>query len=285
MPLTALGGTAGTVVIGDTTTTVFPQTLHPNVMAYVAAQAGIGYAMTLTEIDAVNNLVWGLVGMGLWDKLNLIYPFIGSSLNAQKWNLKDVANYNITFTGTAFTTSTANGLQKTSTSTTDYGQIAFNVSTLLSNTSYHISCYVGTSQAGLVTPFGAFASVTGQVFRTYTGSGASVFGVQFGGAAGVNTNLLGTASTGYVIGTRTAINACAMYIAGRVISRDTSTASATTLPNAANIDVGLSRSGVAYASTQAIRMATVGSSLTDADAKNLYTLVQSFQTTLGRQVI
>jgi ankyrin repeat protein len=55
-------------------------------------------------------------------------------------------------------------------------------------------------------------------------------------------------------------------------------------PNVANIDVGLGTSGVTYASTQAIRMATVGSSLTDADAKNLYTLVQSFQTTLGRQV-
>lgn len=282
MPLTALGGTSGTVVIGDTTTTVFPQTLHPNVMAYVAAQAGIGYAMTRTEINAINNLVWGLVGTGLWDKLNLIYPFIGSSLNAQKWNLKDVANYNITFTGTGFTTSTANGLQKTIVDAVSYGSIAYNVSTLLSNTSYHISCYVGTSQATLATPFGAFANLVGQVFRTYTQT--TFFGVQFGGAAGVNTSLSTTTSTGYVIGTRTAINACALYVAGRFISRDTSTASATTLPNAANINVGVNTVGATYASTQAIRMATVGSSLTDADAKNLYTLVQSFQTTLGRQV-
>jgi hypothetical protein len=282
MPLTALGGTAGTVVIGDTTTTVFPQTLHPNVMAYVAAQAGIGYAMTRTEINAINNLVWGLVGTGLWDKLNLIYPFIGSSLNAQKWNLKDVANYNITFTGTGFTTSTANGLQKTIVDAVSYGSIAYNVSTLLSNTSYHISCYVGTSQATLATPFGAFANLVGQVFRTYTQT--TFFGVQFGGATGVNTSLSTTTATGYVIGTRTAINACALYVAGRFISRDTSTASATTLPNAANINVGVNTVGATYASTQAIRMATVGSSLTDADAKNLYTLVQSFQTTLGRQV-
>jgi hypothetical protein len=282
MPLTALGGTSGTVVIGDTTTTVFPQTLHPNVMAYVAAQAGIGYAMTRTEIDAVNNLVWGLVGMGLWDKLNLIYPFIGSSLNAQKWNLKDVANYNITFTGTGFTTSTANGLQKTIVDAVSYGSIAYNVSTLLSNTSYHISCYVGTSQATLATPFGAFANVVGQVFRTYTQT--TFFGVQFGGATSTNLNMTTTGTTGYVIGTRTAINAAAMYVAGRPIVRDTTTGSATTLPNAANINVGVNTVGATYASTQAIRMATVGSSLTDADAKNLYTLVQSFQTTLGRQV-
>jgi hypothetical protein len=214
--------------------------------------------------------------------LNLIYPFIGSSLDAQKWNLKDVANYNIAFTGTAFTTSTANGLQKTTTATSSYGTIAYNVRTLLSNTSYHISCYVGTSQTGLVTTFGSYAGTAGQVFRIF--SGTTAFGAQFGGATGVSLNLITTGTTGYIIGTRTAINSASAYIAGIPIARNTTTASATTLPNAANIDVGLSLSGVAYASTQAIRMATVGSSLTDLDAANLNTLVQAFQTTLGRQV-
>jgi hypothetical protein len=282
MPLTALGGASGTVVIGDTTTTVFPQTLHPAVYAYIAAQASIGYAMTRTEIDAINNLVWGLVGTGLWDKLNLIYPFIGSSLNAMTWNLKDVANYNIVFTGTAFTTSTANGLQKTTTATTSVGSIAYNVRTLLSNTSYHISCYIGTSQATLASPFGAFANVLGEVFRIY--SQTTFFGAQFGGAAGTNVSLTTTGTTGYIIGTRTAINAAAAYVAGRPIARDTTTASSATLPNSANINVGVNLVGATYASTQAIRMATVGSSLTDADARNLNTLVQAFQTTLGRQV-
>jgi hypothetical protein len=282
MPLTALGGPTGTVVVGDVGTVLFPQILHPNVFAYIDAQASIGYQMTRTEINAINNLVWGLVGMGLWDKLNLIYPFIGSSLNAMTWNLKDVANYNIVFTGTAFTTSTANGLQKTTTATSSYGTIAYNVRTLLSNTSYHISCYVGTSQTGLVSPFGSYAGTAGQVFRIF--SGTTAFGAQFGGATGVNLNLTTTGTTGYIIGTRTAINAAAMYISGTPILRDTTTASSITLPNAANISVGLSLSGLAYASTQAIRMATVGSLLTDSDAANLNTLVQAFQTTLGRQV-
>jgi hypothetical protein len=251
-------------------------------MAYIAAQAGIGYAMTRTEINAVNNLVWGLVGMGLWDKINLIYPFIGSSLNAQKWNLKDVSSYNITFTGAGWTTSTSNGLQKTVADAVSYGSIAYNVRTLLSNTSYHISCYVGTSQvATAATPFGSYASVVGQVFRIY--SNTALFGVQFGGATGVNVSLTTTGTTGYIIGTRTAINATAMYIAGKPSLRDTTTASATTLPNA-NIDVGVNSSGTSYPSTQAMRMATVGSSLTDNDAKNLNIIVQSFQTALGRQV-
>jgi len=281
MPLTALGGASGTVVIGDTTTTVFPQTLHPNVYAFIAAQASIGYAMTRTEIDAINNLVLGLVANDLWSKLNLIYPFIGSSLNAQKWNLKDVTNYNITFTGTGFTTSTSNGLQKTVADAVSYGTIAYNVRTFLSNTSYHISCYVGTSQATNATPFGSFANVVGEVLRTY--STTTFFGAQFGGATASNVSLTTTGTTGYIIGTRTAINATAMYIAGKPILRDTSTASATTLPNA-NIDVGVNSLGAVYPSTQAIRMATIGSSLTDADARNLNTLVQAFQTTLGRQV-
>lgn len=282
MPLTALGGPTGTLIVGDVGSVLFPQTLHPAVYAYINAQAGIGYSMTVIEIDAVNNLVWGLVGTGLWDKLNLIYPFIGSSLNAMTWNLKDVTNYNITFTGTAFTTSTANGLQKTTTATSSVGSIAFNVRTLLSNTSYHISCYIGTSQATLASPFGAFANVTGEVFRTYSQN--TVFGVQFGGATGTNVNLTTSSNTGYIIGTRTAINAAALYVAGIPITRNTTTASSATLPNTANINVGVNLVGATYASTQAIRMATVGSSLTDLDAANLNTLVQAFQTKLGRQV-
>jgi hypothetical protein len=281
MPLTAIGGTTGTVLVGDVSTVVFPQILHPNVYAFIAAQSSIGYQMTRTEVDALNNLVWGLVGTGLWDKLNLIYPFIGSSLNAQKWNLKDVTNYNITFTGTGFTTSTANGLQKTVADAVSYGTIAYNVRTLLSNTSYHISCYVGTSQATNATPFGSFANTVGEVLRIY--STTSIFGAQFGGATGANVTLTTTGTTGYIIGTRTAINATTMYIAGRPILRDSTTASATTLPNA-NIDVGVNSLGSLFPSTQAIRMATIGSSLTDADARNLNTLVQAYQTKLGRQV-
>lgn len=284
MPLTALGGTAGTVVIGDTTTTVFPQTLHPNVMAYVAAQAGIGYAMTRTEIDAVNNLVWGLVGMGLWDKLQVIYPFIGSSLNAQKWNLKDTTTFNITFVGTGFTTSSANGLQKTVADALSYGTTGYTPSVNASAFDFHQSIYVGTTQAtSIITPIGAFSSPT--KLGLLTGNGASVFGIQNISSTSVQYNVFTTraTNTGFVIGSRTASNNIMLFINGALIGSNTTTATSDILPTN-QVAIGISTPGTAYASTQAFRFASIGTGLDQIQAKNLSILVQSYNTTLARQV-
>jgi hypothetical protein len=284
MPLTALGGSTGTVVIGDTTTTVFPQTLHPNVMAYVAAQAGIGYAMTRTEIDAINNLVWGLVGMGLWDKLQVIYPFIGSSLNAQKWNLKDTTTFNITFTGTGFTTSTSNGLQKTVADALSYGTTGYTPSVNASAFDFHQSIYVGTTQAtSIVTPIGAFSSPT--KLGLLTGNGAGVFGIQNISSSSVQYNVFTTraTNTGFVIGSRTASNNIMLFINGVLIGSNTTTATSNILPTN-QVAIGISTPGTAYASTQAFRFASIGTGLDQIQAKNLSILVQSYNTTLGRQV-
>ena len=284
MPLTALGGAAGTVVIGDTTTTVFPQTLHPNVMAYVAAQAGIGYAMTRTEINAVNNLVWGLVGMGLWDKLQVIYPFIGSSLNAQKWNLKDTTTFNITFVGTGFTTSSANGLQKTVADALSYGTTGYTPSVNASAFDFHQSIYVGTTQAtSIITPIGAFSSPT--KLGLLTGNGAGVFGIQNISSSSVQYNVFTTraTNTGFVIGSRTASNNIMLFINGALIGSNTTTATSDILPTN-QVGIGITTSGIAYPSTQAFRFASIGTGLNQTQAKNLSILVQSYNTTLGRQV-
>lgn len=271
----------GTRVIGDST--FFPQNIHPSVFAYIASQRSIGYAMTRVEVDAINELVWNLEGCGLWTKMDLIYPFIGDSLNAMQWNLKNTSQYNITFTGTAFTTSTANGLAKTTTASTSYGTIAFNVRNLLSGSSNHISTYIGTSQAGIITPFGSYGGIQTEIFRTFSGSGTNQFGVQLGGGTG-GLSLVATASTGYIIGSRTSLSNASMYIGGIRRVNNTTTVPSTNLPNTANIGVGMSVSGQAYPSTQAIRFATIGSGLTDIDARNLSIIVQIYQTALGRQV-
>jgi len=284
MPLTALGGTSGTVVIGDTTTTVFPQTLHPNAMAYIAAQAGIGYAMTITEINAINNLVWGLVGMGLWDKLQVIYPFIGSSLNAQKWNLKDTTTFNITFTGTGFTTSTSNGLQKTVADALSYGSTGYTPSVSGSAFDFHQSIYVGTTQAtSIITPIGAFSSPT--KLGLLTGNGAGVFGIQNISSSSVQYNVFTTraTNTGFVIGSRTASNNIMLFINGVLIGSNTTTATSDILPTN-QVGIGITTSGIAYPSTQAFRFASIGTGLDQIQAKNLSILIQSYNTTLGRQV-
>lgn len=280
MPLTTLFD-GGTRVIGNSA--AIQQTLHPSVIAYITTMAsptGGNYAMSLNEIDAVNQLVWSLETNGLWAKMDLVYPFIGNSLGAMKYNLKNTSQYNIAFTGTAFTLSTANGFAKTATDTTSYGSIPFNVRNLLSGSSNHISCYVGTSQAGIVTPFGSYSG-TVEAFRILSSTG--FFGVQLGSSSG-NINLTVTGSTGYIIGSRTSLSNASMYVGGIMRVNNTTTVPSTNLPNFANMGLGMSLSGTAYPSTQALRFATIGSGLTDIEAKNLSVIVQIFQTKLGRQV-
>jgi hypothetical protein len=282
MPFTTIyGGSPSTRIIGSASS--IQQTLHPAVMDYInAMQSPIGgnYAMSINEIDAVNQLVCSLETNGLWSKMDLVYPFIGNSLSAMKYNLKNTSQYNIAFTGTAFTLSTANGFAKTATDTTSYGSIPFNVRNLLSGSSNHISCYLGTSQAGVVTPFGSYSG-TVESFRILSSTG--FFGVQLGSSSG-NINLAVTGTTGYIIGSRTSLSNASMYVGGVVRVNNTTTVPSTNLPNFANIGLGMSLSGTAYPSTQAIRFATIGSGLTDIEAKNLSTIVQIYQTKLSRQV-
>jgi hypothetical protein len=284
MPLTALGGPTGTVFVGDVGTVLFPQILHPNVFAYIDAQASIGYQMTRTEINAINNLVWGLVNMDLWSRMQVIYPFIGSSLNAQKWNLKDTSTFNITFTGTGFTTSTANGLQKTVADALSYGTTGYTPSVNASAFDFHQSIYVGTTQAtNLITPIGAFSSPT--KLGLLTGNGVGVFGIQNISSASVQYNVFTTRSTntGFVIGSRTASNNIMLFINSVLIGSNTTTATSNILPTN-QVAIGITTSGAAYPSTQAFRFATIGTGLNPDQARNLSILVQAFNTTLARQV-
>ncbi len=66
MPLTTIYGD-GTRIVGDAN--ALEQTLHPTVMAYINimhSPTGGNYAMSVNEIDAVNNMVQALVSNGIW---------------------------------------------------------------------------------------------------------------------------------------------------------------------------------------------------------------------------
>lgn len=49
------------------------------------------------EIIALNYLVLNLKSQGLWDKLNVIYPFLGGTAYSCKWNLKDPQDLDTSF--------------------------------------------------------------------------------------------------------------------------------------------------------------------------------------------
>jgi len=286
MPLTTIYGDGnGTRVIGDSSS--FPQTLHPDVMRFIVTlrTASTTYSMTRTEIDAINNFVWACEANGIWTKMQAVYPFIGDNQVSQSYNLKSVSTFQITWTGSAFTFSSANGFQKTATDNTSYGLTGYTPSTSQTLNDAHISCYVGTQQtgSGFIVPFG---SVSGgnTWLQVCTGIGANAnFAIQ--GTSATNAAILFTApsvNTGFFLGTRTTASLLKGYYNGKLVGTNTNTSSGR---STFQVGVGLQNATLRlYSCTQAIRFASIGSGLNDAESYQLFQAVQNYQTKLGRQV-
>src|SRR5205085_1059836 len=97
----------------------------------------------------VNNLVVSLKGAGLWTKLKAIYPYVGGSATAHKWNLKDPrvldAAYRITWSGGV--THNANGV--TFDGSTGYGDTHLNALTVFSTSYLSTHNYVRSWTKGI----------------------------------------------------------------------------------------------------------------------------------------
>jgi hypothetical protein len=288
MPLTTIYGDGnGTRVIGDSS--FLPQPIHPDVGRFITTlrTASTPYTMTRTEVDAINTFVWACEANGIWSKMQVVYPFLGDNQVAQSFNLKNVSTFQITWVGSAFTFSSANGFQKNATDTTSYGLTGYIPNTSQTVNDAHISCYVGTQQtgSGFVVPFAAI-SATNVWLQVCSGFGANANVAIQGSSASAAAVLftIPTVNTGYILGTRTAVNSLKAFYNG--INVGTNTNTATTSRTTLQVAVGLQNGPTSrlYPCTQAIRFASIGSGLNDAESYQLSQAVQNYQTKLGRQV-
>jgi hypothetical protein len=248
-------------------------------MAFIAAQASVGYAMTRTEIDALNNLVWGLVGNNLLTKMNALYPFIGSTAATHKFNLIDPrdadAAYRLSFLGGGWTHS-ANGA--TPNGTTSYANTFYALNSL---TSGHLSVYSRSNTDGLFQDIGS--SNIG--VSIYNGIVAKLTNLYFGGI-NQSANLSATVanSTGLFLTSRTSNVQLNLYKQGILVA--SSSALNSTSANGNNLFIGaLNTAGTPTRfSNRQYSLASFGDGLTQIESIQFYNIVQAFQTNLGRQV-
>jgi hypothetical protein len=276
MPLTALGGSTGTVVIGDTTTTLFPQTLHPQVMNYISRLSAAGYSPSRTEINAVNNLILGMVANGIYDKCDLIYPVIGSSTSTVGFDLKNA--FNATFTGSWTVAST--GMKPTTASTGNRADTGWNPSVNGNGTNDHLSIYLRTPAGSSNVPIGC-AILSTQFFQINGFTSGNIL---------INNNTSGimsvslASSAGYWLGSRTSASVSKAFVNGTQVASTANTANAR--PNL-SVALGVRRTGSASydtASSTEIAFVTIGDGLSDLEARTMWTLVQAYQSALSRQV-
>lgn len=230
-----------------------------------------------TQISAINTLVVSLKNNLLWTKFKAIYPIVGGTSTSHKYNLKDPQDTNAAFRLTFIGGLTHSNGGILSNGSNGYCDTNLTINTNLSLNDAHISFYSRTNVAqngydvGNGTLSGAEITLV-----TRFGNGLAYFGLN-NTAINIGTN---SDSTGYYIGSRTASNALALY-------RNNSTFYSSTLASnslSSNTLKLLSYDGTQAFSTKQMVFATIGTSFTSGEASTLYTIVQTYQTTLNRQV-
>ena len=249
--------------IGSTLVWQF-SSLDPDAQAFITA-AGI---TNPTQQTAINTLVVSLKGYGIWTKMKAIYPMVGGTNAQHAWNLKNTAQYKITWYGGV--SSSSNGI--TGNGSNGYGDTFLNNNVMAAD-SVHLSIY---------TP--AIATVFGSVI----GSWANLFGSNIYSKPNPSTQINTHGSrinftpfnAGFILVKRPNLTQI-------LIQRNNSI---TTHSLSFNSYIGTSfkllRTGDFNGeyTNENIRFSSIGDNLTDTESTNLYTAVQTFQTTLGRQV-
>ena len=233
-----------------------------------------------TEQYAVSNLVLGLKSDDLWTKMLAVYPFVGGTASTHKWNLKDPrdqdAAFRLTFHGGI--PSGPNGI--TPNGTNGYADTKFVPGTSSWTTaSSSISFYSRTNNNnGSNVSYGTKAGNDTRLYPIINTLGASIFHNQ--------TNAISPAAP-----TTTALN----FISSRInitqiivaYNGTTSTTSSAVGNLSSNsIYLGAANFGgtTELFSNRELAFAHIGTGLTAGQCTQLYTRIQAFQTTLGRQV-
>ena len=121
------GGKMGRAYIGGTQVYGGPAYDADAILFFDAVEGG-GDTLTDTQKDAVNQLVVDLKAVSLWTPMVSIYPYVGGTATAHKWNLKDPrdldAAYRITWGSTV--NHGVLGVKGTSRDNNSYGDTHYN---------------------------------------------------------------------------------------------------------------------------------------------------------------
>lgn len=238
-------------------------------LAFFARVTAEGGTLSVTEKSAVNKLVLDLKANSLWTPMKAIYPMVGASAAACSRNLKS-DTFNGTFTSNwifSATGATPNG-------SSDYMDTGFN--SFAQSVTESFGIYARTTQSGVKIPIGSREgnkqNYIGNAFGTMNirGTGGSSTGVNsltkgficiYDSDDSTNqyTNLSGVKNTGT-----------------RVFSGS---------PNSIFYIGAWNNEGTpAFFSSIELAFSFIANRITDTQASNLYTAVQTFQTTLSRNV-
>jgi hypothetical protein len=248
--------------------------VDPDALAFFARVTAAGGILSATEQTAVNTLVRQMKLDGIWTKMKAIYPMVGASAAACAQNLKSSS-----FTGT-FTsgwTFASTGVKANGT-----GSCFFDTKVLFSSVSTTSNSY------GLYTRTNLIESSADMGI-----SGNYQLGVNFSGFGAFARNLA-LVTTGSVNSDTRGFYNCSRIVTTEFKYFKNATTLSTVIANSAtpiatmNIALGgemlTGNLAVAAPSSKEFAFAFIGDGLDSSENTLYYNAVQTFQTTLSRQV-
>ena len=234
-----------------------------------------------TQKNAVNQLVLDLKAASIWTKMDAIYPMVGGTSTTHRYNLKNTANFLITFSGTL----THNATGVTPDGSTGYGNTGLTPSTISGQytlNSAHMSYFSGTNAAQNSALMGvsktdntlSMALVPkwsdNNNYSPFNSSAASN-SADYSTTAGLITSSRSSGGIDYYLG---ATNVQAFTFSTGVFG----------LPNQPIILFANNPSSgvVDLFTTRVCKFASIGGGLTGSEVAALNTAVNAYNTTLGR---
>ena len=235
-----------------------------------------------TQKSAVNQLVLDLKSYSIWTKMKALYPFVGGTSTTHSYNLKNTAQYQLTFNGGGTHASTG----WTPNGTNGYANTGLIPSTSLTKFSEHFSLYSRTNNKRDVfngARQGGAQATSVALRSTDAPNGAFYFWSYCWTCSSIYVN--NTDSSGLFLVTDRASNDREAYRNGSSIASNTYDM---TPYDQTSIEMYLASNNVNGTATgfdnKELAFASLGDGLTDTEAANFYTAVQTFQTTLSRSV-
>jgi hypothetical protein len=236
--------------------------------------------------NAVNNLVLSLKSYGIWSKMKAIYPIVGGTAAQHKFNLKNPldtdAAFRLVFNG-GWTHSSTGALPN---GTNAYADTKLNTLNNLTKTSAHIATYLrnnptASNSYDIGNSSDSFGNFDTTLIISRYGTNTAYF--QMAETFSVAGSIISTDSIGFWNNTTNGSVTKKFFKNGSLIK--TADAATGAFANNALYFGACNTNNIAnFFSNKQTAFGSIGDGLTDTEAANYYTAVQTFQTSLGRHV-
>lgn len=237
-----------------------------------------------TQKSAVNTLVLAAKANSWWTLCYAIYPFVGGDATKHSYNLKNPSLYQLTFGG-GWTHSSTGSLPN---GTTGYADTGINCSTVFTLNDTHISTYLrnDTAASDSKTDFGVFdvGSVGSDGIQFLARSaGGNVISDMYNLGGAVRVIETNANSDGYYSCVKNGAGNHNVYKNGSFVNSNPFNGGA--LVNFNLFISGRNDDGTASSfSDREVALFTVGTGMNGTLAGTMYTDIQTFQTSLSRNV-